>query len=127
MHFINSEITNPRPGNDSLSISDEIVADLKERYMPLFLDSNHKNYDCKFFNKTGEVTFSGSVRTVTGPGTFEYKYITENAGDMVKSNYLILEKNNVPFEGNITQSHCLEISSNATLYDLKINYNYRYL
>ena len=126
MHFINSEIANPRSGNDSLSITDAIMSDL-ETYMSLFLDPNNPKYTCKFFNKTGEVTFSGWVRTVTGPGTFQYKRITENAGDMVKSNYLILEKNNVPFEGKITQSHCLEISSNAILYDLEINYNYRYL
>lgn len=126
MHFINSEITNPRPENDSLSISDTIVTDLKT-YMSLFLDPNKTKYDCKFFNKTGEITFSGSVRTVTGPGTFEYKKITENAGDMVKSNYLILEKNNVSFEGEITQSHCLEVSSSVELSNLEINYNYRYL
>lgn len=127
MQFINSEITNPRSGNDSLSISDGIKEDLITRYMPLFLDPDNKNYNCNFFNKTGEVTFSGSVRTVTGPGTFGYKYITENAGDMVKSNYLILEKNNTSFEGEITQAHCLEVNSNVELSNLEINYNYRYL
>ena len=50
MHFINSEITNPRSGNDSLSI-DAIVSDLKT-YMSLFLDKDNPKYTCKFFNKT---------------------------------------------------------------------------
>ena len=54
--------------------------------------------------------------------------IKENAGDMVRSDYLIIDERTLP-EGNnkIYAYDCLSICSNCKLFDILIMYNYMYL
>lgn len=55
-------------------------------------------------------------------------FIEENSGDMIRSRHLILEERKI-YNGNneITTNECIEIVSNCTLNNFKINYQYRYL
>ena len=54
--------------------------------------------------------------------------IEENVGDMVRSEYIILEERTLPNENNlITHNECLKLSANCTLTNFKIDYKYMYL
>jgi hypothetical protein len=90
--------------------------------------------ECIINNKTGEVLISGIINLYNGEGLTEDNLlsttstpITENAGNMIKSNYLTIEAVNLPNTGWIESINCLFIKTNTELFDLKINYKYRYL
>ena len=54
--------------------------------------------------------------------------ITENAGNMIKSEYLSIEDRTLPNStGTIEKTDCLYLTTNGILSDLKINYKYMYL
>jgi len=56
------------------------------------------------------------------------EYENENAGDMVRSNYLLIEDRTLPNSSDtITDDECLEITTDANLLDFGINYEYTYL
>ena len=54
--------------------------------------------------------------------------ITENAGNMIKSEYLSIEDRTLPNStGTIEKTDCLYLTTDGILSDLKINYKYMYL
>lgn len=80
-------------------------------------------------SKTGKVTSKGDIKyypdlTLTF-GT--KKGVIENAGNMVKSDYLTIETRILPKNGIIDASHCSSVTTNSVLSNLKINYKYMYL
>ena len=84
--------------------------------------------------KTGVVTATCEILQITGeqsnnqnaiPATS--KTITENTGNMLKSNYLTIDTRTLPEGGLIKQAQCLPVVTNSEIKDLKINYKYRYL
>lgn len=84
--------------------------------------------------KTGVVTATCEILQITGeqsnnqnaiPATS--KTITENTGNMLKSNYLTIDTRTLPEDGLIKQAQCLPVVTNSEIKDLKINYKYRYL
>ena len=87
--------------------------------MPDFLpDKFSFNINCK----NGKVTVSGILPAFSANET-----ITENAGNMIKSNYLTIETRKLPEEGLIKTSECLLVETNTNLLNLKIDYKYMYL
>lgn len=72
--------------------------------------------------KNGKVTVS---RRLSASSTSET--ITENAGNMIKSNYLTIETRKLPKDGLIKTSECLLVETNTNLLNLKIDYKYMYL
>lgn len=73
-----------------------------------------------------------SFNSQTGNATIKYTLdgveYEEKAGDMVKSNYIILEEGSFKANGEmITTSECLPITSSNEITDFKINYRYTYL
>ena len=87
--------------------------------MPDFLsDTLSFNINCK----NGKVTVSGILPTFSANET-----ITENAGNMIKSNYLTIETRKLPKEGLIKTSECLLVETNTNLLNLKIDYKYMFL
>ena len=59
--------------------------------------------------------------------------VDENVGDMVRSNYMIIEERNMPSSNpetgalEITKDNCLLVTANCDLNDVKISYKYMYL
>lgn len=53
--------------------------------------------------------------------------LTENAGNMIKSKYLIFEPVTVFIENTFSEKNCLELRPNIILEELKLNYKYKYL
>lgn len=77
--------------------------------------------------KKGTVSVKSRVMETYG-GTTE-KDLTENSGNMIKSNYLTISDRVLPHNGTIgtNSSSYLNISSNATLNKFEIDYKYYYL
>lgn len=70
-------------------------------------------------NKNGETFVKGEVGT--------YGEIEENCGNMIKSNYLTIEETTKPVNGKIDKGQMLQVISNFSLADFKIDYKYKYL
>lgn len=68
-------------------------------------------YHCEINNQDGSVFISCNIVN-------SQQVITEKAGNMIKSNYLIIEPSKTNYQ---------EISSNVNIQNLKINYKYMYL
>lgn len=105
------------------SVDSDFIAALKGHILNFFdLD---KNLFCNINCKTGKVIISGAIRAY---GSSEpSKTITENAGNMIKSNYLTIETRKLPKDGKITSEECLMVETNSELSNLIINYKYKYL
>jgi hypothetical protein len=87
--------------------------------MPDFLpDKLSFSINCK----NGKVTVSRILSTSSTDET-----ITENAGNMIKSNYLTIETRKLPKDGLIKTNECLLVETNTNLLNLKIDYKYMYL
>ena len=90
---------------------------------------------CTINSKTGEVTIKkkinqyagGEIDSTTGLLPVNSQTITENAGNMIKSNYLTISTRTLPDKGIINSTNCILVSTNVELNNLKINYKYRYL
>lgn len=85
-----------------------------------------------FNSKTGEATGSFSIKilqTVTDTiDNVDYQTKVENVGDMVCSNYLIIEgRNYLNPEGEIIPENCHMITSNESLTDVLVFYQNMYL
>lgn len=79
-------------------------------------------------SKTGKVTSSGKIKIITNNDlTGKEETIIENAGNMIKSNYLTIEAYELPKNGVITATNCASITTNSLLKNLQINYKYMYL
>ena len=96
-----------------------------------FINPESNNLECKINCKTGEVTISTSIKKAEldeeNNLTSSYVSITENAGNMIKSNYLNIDMRLLPVNGKIGIDQCLQVSTNTTLENLKIDYKYLYL
>lgn len=57
------------------------------------------------------------------------KFITikENAGDMVKTNYLLIEDKKTSGNGKITENECISITANCEISNFSLDYKYLYL
>lgn len=79
-------------------------------------------------SKTGKVTSSGIIKIITNNDLKgKEETIIENAGNMIKSNYLTIEAYELPKNGVITATNCASITTNSLLNNLQINYKYMYL
>ena len=59
---------------------------------------------------------------------YEYKEIEQNVGDMIRSDYLIIEgRNYLNSDGGITENNCKVITSNEHLENVLIFYQNMYL
>lgn len=91
--------------------------------------TEYKNFSFKIDNKTGEVVISGEINLFTSSALEQVKSqaIIENAGNMIKSNYLSIDTRCLPKNGFISSGECLPVSTNSNLLNLKINYKNMYL
>ena len=95
----------------------------------------HTPLICTINSKTGEVTIEKKINQYAGgeidPTTellpVKSQTIIENAGNMIKSNYLTISTRTLPNSGVINSTNCILVSTNTELNNLKINYKYRYL
>jgi hypothetical protein len=82
---------------------------------------NPKIEDIVEANQSEEETTTNTVITTSD-------YENENAGDMVRSNYLMIEDRNIPGEnGEINENNCLKIFTDANLLDFSLDCSYTYL
>lgn len=82
---------------------------------------NPKIEDIVEANQSEEETTANTVITTSA-------YENENAGDMVRSNYLMIEDRNIPGEnGEINENNCLKIFTDANLLDFSLDCSYTYL
>ena len=80
---------------------------------------------CSINSQTGEVTIE--VKVLTSLSDTNTSEIIENAGNMIKSNYLSIEAKNKPKNGVIDASDCFLVKSNIVLSNFKMGYKYKYL
>lgn len=94
---------------------------ISENYPPIFT----------FNSETGEATGKFYVKVLKGTETIEketFTVIEENVGDMVRSNYLVIEGRNYPnSDGSITSENCQVITSNEDLTNVLVIYKNMYL
>ena len=110
----------------------DVNGKIKEGFKEYFIDEMKKFFRgslfCVINCKNGSVTISGKIRQYNGSEMVEINEpITENAGNMIKSNYLTIEKRKLPENGFVTSNQCLMVTTNTKLSNLKINYKYMYL
>lgn len=117
---VEAELNNNNTGKLGENSQSSMLSTLKQ-----FISNAENGGKARFIfdSKTGEAT-----------GTFnlyinsENKEITQNVGDMVRSNYLIIDKRNKLDEnGDIIIENCTEISTNENLTDFLILYRNMYL
>ena len=113
----------------------EVTGEVKSTFISFFIEEMKKFFPnkigeednrlkCVINCKNGEVIIEGNINIFD---TEEYQFISENAGKMIKSNYLTIEKRKLSTDGIITKENCFKISTNINLYDLEIDYKYMYL
>ena len=105
---------------------------LKDNFRNFFIEEMKKffigNLFCDINCKTGAVQISGKIKQYNGSEMIEVpEPIIENAGNMIKSNYLTIETRTLPVNGKINAIDCLLVKTNSELFNLKINYKYMYL
>ena len=112
-----------------VSVEGALKSDFYNKYfvkeMKKFLVTNSK-LSCVINCKTGQVNISTTVKQYNGTAMEDYS-LTENAGNMIKSNYLSIDTRKLPENGFITANQCLMVTTNTILNKLKINYKYMYL
>lgn len=105
------------------------------KQMKRFLPQEENYLNCIFNSQNGEVIISGTIASYNPDGQIDEENdvplieqtISENAGNMVKSNYLIIETRKLPKKGLISEKECLALTTNTELSNLKIDYKYMYL
>lgn len=126
--FIMSVIDKMRSDKEYIDINGKID---RINFKKSFIDYMKKFYDdsnlvfCSINNQTGEVIIKTKV--LLNSNDEKYSEITENAGNMIKSNYLSIEIRGEPKDGIINSSNCLLVKSNIELSNFKIDYKYKYL
>ena len=103
---------------DSGAVLETFFTNFIDKMLDFLPDKLSFNINCK----NGKVTVSGILPTFSANET-----ITENAGNMIKSNYLTIETRKLPKDGLIKTSECLLVETNTNLLNLKIDYKYMYL
>ena len=121
------------PNRDYVSVEGALKDDFYNEYfvgnMKNFLVKKQElpyAFFCEINCKTGQVNISATVKQYNGTEMENY-YLTENAGNMIKSNYLSIDTRKLPEDGFITENQCLMVTTNTILSNLKINYKYMYL
>ena len=113
--------------NSTIDSSDQ--NDLIEN-MSTFLDKNTP-FTFIINSKTGETTGIFSVRILNAGLSFEnasYYTVKENVGDMICSDYLIIEgRDYLNPDGRITEENCHQISSNENLLNVLVFFKNMYL
>ena len=110
----------------------DVNGKIKEGFQNYFI-GEMKNFftgslSCVINCKNGSVTITGKIRQYDGSKMVEIKEpITENAGNMIKSDYLTIDTRILPKEGKITVNECLFIETNSKLSNFTIDYKYMYL
>ena len=110
----------------------DVNGKIKEGFKKYFIDEMKKFFidslSCVINCKNGSVTISGKIRQYNGSEMVEINEpITENAGNMIKSNYLTIDTRILPKEGKISSNNCLLVKTNSELSKLIIDYKYMYL
>ena len=119
--------------NESYIINNTEASDVDNLkiYMQHFIDIN-TSFTFSFDSKTGEALGNFRVATLDAnhndvDNSFTYLNVVENVGDMVLSNYLIIdEKNYLNSDGNIVAANCTQITSNDTLSNFLIFFKNMY-
>ena len=102
--------------------------------MSSFLDDQSLHY--KINCKNGDVFVTAKITKINsstvqedGSITFDYSTfsITENAGNIIKSNYLNIDTRTLPEKGFIQAEQCILISTNTNISNFIIDYKYKYL
>ena len=118
-------------------ISDDGI--IGEKFYTDFFSPNMKNFfasnptlSCVINCKTGTVTVETEIKFFeqqndTIAESIVSKTVLENAGNMIKSDYLTIDVRNMPKDGEITSEQCSLISTNSKIENLTINYKYMYL
>ena len=92
--------------------------------MKKFFTSSNSLY-CKIDCQNGEVSTTAEVHKHFMEDTLSE--VIENAGNMIKSNYISIDTRTLPVNGQITTDNCLLVKTDIILKSLKIDYNYKYL
>ena len=99
----------------------------------IFNESSSIPVSYMFNSKTGESTvslniFMKDLNNNSNVTVLDQSIpIIENAGDMARSSYLIIDSRTLPTDGKITTDDCLTITSNCNLSNVQLVYNYMYL
>ncbi len=124
--FVNSYIGSSEDAALPETFQDDIIADMQAA----FSDSDGIYPITATFNsKNGIATIAThfNARDINS-STAPEQEIIENAGDMVLSNYLLLDQRTLPDNGDIISAeNCLKVTTDATLSNFSINYEYTYL
>ena len=102
-------------GNITSSFYNNFLVKMKDFY------SSNDSLHCEIDNKTGQVIIEVKVANTQGNS------IIENAGNMIKSNYLTIDTRKTSKKGKITSADCLLVKANFILSNLQIDYKYMYL
>lgn len=108
-----------------------IINKLREMFPLNNADNNYCSF--VFDSETGKSYVTMPIKVLTTDTTsitFTDNYIYEenNAGNILRSNYLILDERTLPNnENKITLNECLRLSSNCEINKFIIKYKYRYL
>lgn len=126
-------ICNEEGGLNS-NFKEKFIAEFKKMFV------NNQVFNCSINSETGvaEMEFPLKImrpyKDVNEQLVIEYQQITikENIGDMICSDYLIIDERTLPTlteEGimTITAANCLEITADCTLTNFQIIYNYMYM
>lgn len=92
--------------------------------MKKFFTSSNSLY-CKIDCQNGEVSTTTEVLKHFMEDTLSE--VIENAGNMIKSNYISIDTRTLPVNGQITTDNCLLVKTDIILKSLKIDYKYKYL
>ena len=92
--------------------------------MKKFFTSSDSFY-CEINCQNGEVFITTKVHKHFMEDTLSE--VIENAGNMIKSNYISIDTRTLPVDGKIITDNCLLVKTDIILKSLKIDYKYKYL
>ena len=126
---------NVEENEGSVGEEEESNTEQNNQILPFYFtfDSSNGNskvyfYINKFRNPSIQTLADAEENNEYLPTEIVGGYENENAGDMVRSNYLLIEDRTLPnLDDLITNNECLEITTDAELLDFGINYEYTYL
>ena len=109
-----------------------IEGTLTSNFRKYFIDEMKKFFidslSCTINCKNGSVIVSGKIKQYNGSEMIEIgEPITENAGNMIKSDYLTIDTRILSEDGKIDYNNCLLVKTNSKLSNFTIDYKYMYL
>ena len=117
--------------NSQTSLKGTSLTQVMDR-LQMFINSDTNSPATFIINsKTGEATGTFSVKVATETNNYQnanYQTITENVGDMIRSDYLVLEeRNQLNANGEIELNNCYKITSDLQLTNVVFLYENMYL